>query len=279
MTSPDVAKRRSAGARASGPAHSARWSAGREASRLAHQLERERIPVLERAQELAERPDAHSRRTACMLLAHAFEDDPRGVLSSLADLAADEERAVRSAATAACARIAQSNFERALTGLAVWRDHPSPHVRRAVAAAAARAAKPHRLERAPHLVRLIGPLLADSDPAVRRAVGPGALGSLLSAYPEVAFEALIGWSTSSDPNVLWNVAMAFAAEPAAPLAKRALIVLRKLALDERRAVWRAAAAAMWQLGRRRPDVVRPELDRWVNDEARAKVALEALRYL
>jgi hypothetical protein len=73
--------------------------------------------------------------------------------------------------------------------------------------------------------------------------------------------------------------MAFACPSAAPIAKRALIVLRKLALDERRMVWRAAAAALWQLGRRRPDVVRPELERWLEDDVRGKVAREALKYL
>jgi hypothetical protein len=128
-------------------------------------------------------------------------------------------------------------------------------------------------------MRLVDSLLADRDPTVRRLLGPSALGAFLGAYPDVTFDSLIGWSTSSDPQVLWNVAMAFTAASAAPLAKRALIVLRKLALDERRTVWRAVAAAMWQLGRRRPDVVRPELERWLADETRAKVAREALKYL
>jgi hypothetical protein len=126
---------------------------------------------------------------------------------------------------------------------------------------------------------LVEPLLADADPTVRHLLGPSALATFLGAYPDVTFESLIGWSTSSDSHVLWNIAMAFTSASAAPLAKRALIVLRKLALDERRIVWRAVAAAMWRLGRRRPDVVRPELERWLSDEAREKVARQALKYL
>ncbi len=279
MTPSNARKHPPAGSESSSSSRHAAKSPRREALRLARQLEREQVSILERAQELAERREPAARRVASLLLAHAFHENPRAALAALADLAGDADRGVRSAAAAACAVVAATHFERAVAGFAAWRDHSSSHVRRAVVAAVARAAEPHRLERAPHLVRLIGPLLADSDPAVRRAVGPGALGSLLGAYPDVAFEALIGWSTSSDPNVLWNVAMAFTAASAAPLAKRALIVLRKLALDERRVVWRATSAAMWQLGRRRPDVVRPELERWLTDEARKKVAREALRYL
>jgi hypothetical protein len=234
--------------------------------------------MLQRALDLAAAPAPEARRIACELLPSAFGEDPASALAALAELAADTESPVRAAATAACARLADAHFERALAELLAWRDHASPHVRRAAAMACGRAAEPHRLERAPHLLRFIVPLMADADPAVRRAVG-SSLGTLLGAYPEPAFEALIGWSTSSDSNVLRTVAAAFAAEPAAGLAKRALIVLRKLALDERHAVWRATATAMWQLGRRRPDVVRPELERWLEDETRAKVAREALRFL
>ncbi len=251
----------------------------RAARRLARQLEREKASVLERAQRLAKQSDVSARRVACELLALAFDTDPTAAMVVLEDLAADADRTVRATAITAFCRVVRVHFENLDETLAAWRDSDSPHLRRAVAAAVARAADPSRLGRAPSLTRLVRPLLGDADPAVRRAVGPSALGALLGAYPEVTFEALVESSTSSDPRVLWNVAMAFTAAPAAPLAKRALIVLRKLALDDRRVVWRAVAAAMWRLGRRRPDVVRPELERWADDEVRAKVAHEALRHL
>jgi hypothetical protein len=94
-----------------------------------------------------------------------------------------------------------------------------------------------------------------------------------------AFEYLVQWSTSNEPPVLWNVAMAFSAPPAAPIAKKALIVLRKLSLDERRPVWRAVSSAMWKLGRHSPEIVRPELMRWLEDERRVEVAREALKHI
>jgi hypothetical protein len=249
------------------------------ARRLARRLADEQLPVLERAQQLSQRPEIQARLVACELVPLSFDEDPEEAMAVLHDLVSDGDPGVRAAAVAACARIVRTHFARVVEILSGWRDAPSPHVRRAVAVSATRAAEATRLERAPHLMRLVDSLLADRDPTVRRLLGPSALGAVLVAYPDVTFDSLIGWSTSSDPQVLWNVAMAFTAASAAPLAKRALIVLRKLALDERRTVWRAVAAAMWQLGRRRPDVVRPELERWLADETRAKVAREALKYL
>jgi len=44
-------------------------------------------------------------------------------------------------------------------------------------------------------------------------------------------------------------------------------------------VWRAVASALWKLGRRRPDIVRPELSRWLEDERRIPVAREALKHI
>jgi len=249
------------------------------ARRLARRLTDEQLPVLERAQQLSQRPEAQARLVACELVPLSSDEDPEEAMAVLHDLASDGDPGVRAAAVAACARIARTHFGRVIEILSGWRDSPSPHVRRAVAVSATRAAEATRFERAPHLMRLVEPLLTDRDPTVRRLLGPSALGAFLGAYPDVTFDSLIGWSTSSDPQVLWNVAMAFTSPSAAPLAKRALIVLRKLALDERRMVWRAVAAAMWQLGRRRPDVVRPELERWLAEETRAKVAREALKYL
>jgi hypothetical protein len=256
-----------------------RESARRAARQLVKQRTRDGESVLERAQELSRRREAPARLLACELVPFCFDEDPGEAMAVLRDLVDDADHAVRAAAVAASSRIAEAHFERMASALAAWRDEGSPGARRAVAAVVARAAASHRLERAPHLLRLIGPLLADGDPTVYRAVGGRALDGLLRAYPEPAFEALVEWSMSSDPHVLRAIASALCGEAAAPLAKRALIVLRKLSLDERRDVWRVAASAMWRLGRRRPDIVRPELERWLTDETRGKVAREALRFL
>ncbi len=251
----------------------------RGAARAARQARAEGRTPVDVARHLARRRSADERRVACELAAVGAADDPREAMSVLEALVADSDRAVRTTATAAVSRVARLQFERVLESLVAWRDADSPPLRRAAALAVARSAESHRLERAPHVARFVRPLLGDAEPAVRRVVTASLVPAFLRAYPETAFETLVESSTSNDPRVLRDVAMAFSSPAAGPLVKRALIVLRKLALDERHAIWRAVAASMWRLGRQRPDVVRPELDRWLDDEARAKPAREALKRL
>jgi len=235
--------------------------------------------LLERATDLARRPEAAARQLASILCVHAYAEAPDETLTLLARLVDDRDPSVRDVASDASGELLDTQFAGAAARMASWREAPSPHVRHAFLVAVAAAARRERVERADPLLRLVTPLLGDRDPLVRRSVGPSAVAALLQHYPGLAFEHLVQWSTSNDEQVLWNVAMAFTSPAAAEIAKKALIVLRKLSLDERRYVWRAVAAAMWKLGRKRPDVVRPELARWLEDEDRVDVARAALTYL
>jgi len=226
------------------------------------------------------KPDKSTRLLTCELLPFAYGRDQARSLSILEALVEDEDWSIRDAASETCGRIFRSNFSPMLGVLEMWRASKSANVRRAVVLASMRAASPRHLERAEPLLKLLEPLLEDREPLVRRNLGPSALGTvLLQHYPSAAFEYLVKWSTSNDPQVLWNVAMAFSCKPAATIAKKALIVLRKLSLDERRFVWRAVASAMWKLGRKAPELIRPELARWLEDERRVNVAREALKHL
>ncbi|MDD5264612.1 MAG: HEAT repeat domain-containing protein [Candidatus Bipolaricaulis sp.] len=235
--------------------------------------------LLARTAAWAQRPEALARQLASILCAHAYADAPDPTLDLLFSLVGDEEACVREAAAESAGQLLDAGFFPVLTRVERWRNDPSPRVRHAVLVAVGRAARRERAERAEPLLRLIAPLLKDRDPLVRRSLGPSAVATLLQHYPSLTFEHLVQWSTSNDEQVLWNVAMALASPAAADLAKKALIVLRKLSLDERRYVWRAVATAMWKLGRKRPDVVRPELARWLLDEERIAVARAALTYL
>jgi hypothetical protein len=239
----------------------------------------EESPV-EHAERLAERPETAVRQIACQLLSTAYDTDSARSVELLGRLVNDEDWTVRDAAATVSGRLLRKDFPFVLQRLHKWREDSSACVRRAVVVAAARAAHPRRLEWAEPLLKLIEPLLSDRDPLVRRNLGPSALAtSLLQHYPIMTFEYLVKWSTSSDSQVLWNVAMAFSGSAAASIVKKAIIVLRKLSLDERRYVWRAAASATWKLGRRRPEIVRPELMRWLEDDRRIDVAREALKHL
>jgi HEAT repeat protein len=237
-------------------------------------------PVLKYAKDLTKQKEPEAHHLACQLIPACYRHDAPPSLKLLQRLADHENWTVRDAAAEVCGRLLRSDFTGMIDAMREWSKHPSINVRRAVVIAAARSAHPTRPERAEPLLKLLEPLLSDEDPTVRKSLGPSALGgSLLRHYPMEAFEYIVKWSTSNDPPVLWNVAMAFAAGAATPIAKKALIVLRKLSLDDRRLVWRAVSSAMWKLGRRCPEIVRPELMRWLEDERRVDVAREALKHL
>jgi len=252
----------------------------RYAARRLRQTGSEDGSVLDRAEAAAGRGEPSIRHLASRLVAEGYREDPTRALGILQRLADDPDWTVRDAAAEVCGRLLRRHFETVHDTLRSWRSHASPSVRRAVVIAAGRAARPSRPEWAEPLLKLVEPLLVDRDPTLRKNLGPSTIGlALLKRYPTETFEYIVNWSTSCDEQVLWNVAAALAGPAAAPLAKKALIVLRKLSLDERRYVWRAVASAMWKLGRKRPEVVRPELARWLEDERRDHVAREAMRFL
>ena len=220
------------------------------------------------------------RHLACTLLPEVYDYDRDGVVAALRVLATDAKWGVRDAAGRACGTVLARDFAHMINDLYDFRTDSSPHVRRAVAIAAMIAGRKKRLDWGEPLLKLIEPLLSDRDPVVRKSIGPGAIANgLLCDHPDIAFEYLVKWSTATDDQVLWNVALAFSGSCAPPLVKKALIVLRRLSLDNRRYVWRAVASAMWKLGRKRPEIVRPELTRWLEDTRRVEVARAALKYL
>jgi hypothetical protein len=221
-----------------------------------------------------------SHHLACQLIPHAYKVRKKRALGFLPRLIESEDWTIRDAACEIAGLQLRADFARTIAVLETWHIKRSANLNRALAIAAIRAADPMHLERAEPLLKLLEPLLIEREPIVRRNLGPSAIGAhLLAHYPTQTFEYLAKWSTSYDAQTLWNVAMAFSAAPAIPIAKKALIVLRKLSLDERRLVWRAVASAMWKLGRKRPELIRPELSRWLEDERRVSVAREAIKHL
>ena len=240
----------------------------------------EKEDLLENALSWANHDAPAVRHLACALLPEVYEYDRNNVTAALRALAADVEWGVRDAAGRACGTVLTRDFPHMMDHLYDFRTDPSPHVRRAVPVAAMTAGRKKRLDWGEPLLKLIEPLLADRNAVVRKSLGPGAIANgLLCDHPDIAFEYLVKWSTQTDEQVLWNVAMAFSGSGAPPLVKKALIVLRRLSLDDRRYVWRAVASAMWKLGRKRPEIVRPELSRWLEDPRRVEVARAALKYL
>jgi HEAT repeat protein len=236
--------------------------------------------LIEHAQRWIGQPEPEARHVACGLLEESYKADPHETIALLLTLADDTNWTVRESAGEACGTILQDDFARGLETMREWCGNPSENVRRTVLIAVMKAAQMCQIEWGEPLLKLIEPLLTDRRTTLRRTLGPLVLGSvLLSTHPSITFEYLIKWSTSTEEQVLWNVAMAFSGTGGPLVVKKALIILRKLSLDERRYVWRAVASAMWKLGRKKPEIVRPELARWLGDERRVDVARESLKYL
>ncbi len=214
-----------------------------------------------------------NRRLAATLLSRS--PHPEDALSFLQRLVTDGDRHTRDAAAHAAGGLLTAHFDEVYPILGAWRTDPQPLVRRAVVLIAGVAADPLRLDRVGPLVRLLEPLLADRAPEVRSAL-EGVVGEVLfPAYPDDVFECLTYWSASHDEQVLWHVATALAGAPPS-MARRALIVLRRVALSERRYVRGAVARTLARLAETNPDAVGGELRRWIEDPERAPVAREAL---
>jgi hypothetical protein len=250
------------------------------AQQLATTLRESDASLFTHIERLLSDSESTSHQLACQLVPHAYVVHRKRAIALLPALIESDNWTIRDAACEVSGRLLREDFSRMIGDLEDWRSRESVNMHRAVVVAAIRASDSTRLERAEPLLRLLEPLLANSEPLVRRNLGPSAIGMhLLEDYPVQTFEYLVKWSTSNDAQTLWNVAMAFSSPSAVSMAKKALIVLRKLSLDERRLVWRAVASAMWKLGRKRPDIIRPELSRWLEDERRIDVAREAIKHL
>ncbi len=250
------------------------------AQQVVNALHEDDEDLFEHIDQLIATSTGASHHLACQLVPHAHSVKRKKAIDLLPQLIESDDWTVRDAACEVAGKLLREDFSRTIGVFEAWRSHGSVNVYRAIEIAAIRAADSTHLERAEPLLKLLEPLMSESEPLVRRNLGPAAIGAhLLAHYPTLTFEYLVKWSTSNDAQTLWNVAMALSAPPAVPITKKALIVLRKLSLDERRFVWRAVASAMWKLGRKRPDIIRPELARWLEDERRVNVAREAIKHL
>ncbi len=214
-----------------------------------------------------------ARRLAAALLGRSPR--PEDALGLLRQLAADGDHYTREAAVQAGGDLLIRHFDEVYPILGAWRTDPSPLVRRAVALIAGAAADPARLDRVDPLLRLLGPLLADRAVEVRTGVAAALVHAFFPAYPDDVFEQLTYWSASHDEQVLWHVATALGGAPP-ELARRGLIVLRRVALSERRYVRAAVARTLARLAAASPDAVGAELRRWLGDEERLPIAREAL---
>lgn len=236
--------------------------------------------IFEWAKQLATRNGTKSLACLMTTLCNPYIRHEEEVKELLLNLGNDANWGTRETAAYAFANVLLKNFDKSYSQFQQWARHDSENIRRAVVLAVKYVAKARKPEYGEPLLRLIEPLLSDKSVYVRKNLGPFAIGDgLLRAYPKLTIEYIEKWSHSQDEQILWNVAMVFSAAEGAKHCDEALPILRRLATDDRRYVWRAVASALKNLGRRKPEKVKPELNSWLNNGQRRKVAETALHYI
>jgi len=223
-----------------------------------------------------------TRNIACHVFAlgNPYSRHEKETKHFLLDLGNDERWETRESAAYAFSNVLLKNFNEVYPQFQEWVTNGSGNIRRAVALATKYVSKARKSDYGEPLLRLVEHLLSDKSIYVRRNLGSFAIGDgILRAYPKLTMQYIEKWSHSPDEQVLWNVAMIFTSAESAKHCDEALPILRKLATDDRRFVWRAVASALRNLGRRHPEKVKPELQRWLKDEKRKKVAETALSFI
>lgn len=152
----------------------------------------------------------------------------------------------------AASEIKNINDKQFTTYLPVWREwvsDPNLNIRRAVEVGLLRIPKAYYGE----AFELLVPLLFDDDPYVRKNCGPFALSAVGYRNPEDAFRRFRELIKSENGNVRWNIAMCLGVMFGVRYPKQSISLLKTLAKDERRFVWRAVASSLIKLLRRFPE--------------------------
>lgn len=158
----------------------------------------------------------------------------------------------------AAAEIKKINDDSFLEYLPVWKEwvkDPNPNIRRATEVGLLRVKK----EFATEALDLLEPLLYDDNVYVRKNCGSFALSHVGYKDPDSTFQKLKSWIKIDNKYVRWNVAQCLGAWFGQTYPEGALELLRKLASDEERFVWRAAASSLVKLIRKHPELKREVL--------------------
>ncbi len=173
----------------------------------------------------------------------------RKLLKKIQNLAIDEDWGVRENAASQIKKINDEHFTEYLPTWKDWVLDKNPNIRRAVLASLTRLNKIY-VKKA---INLIEPLLSDKNSYVKKSCGAFVLSRLCYKEPEFSFDKLNKWVKEKDENIRWNVAACLGGWFGVNNPDKALNILKILASDKRRFVWRAAASSMIKLLRRFPE--------------------------
>ncbi|MCD6528315.1 HEAT repeat domain-containing protein [bacterium] len=153
-----------------------------------------------------------------------------------------------------------------------WVKDPNPNIRRAVEVGLLRVKK----EFVPHALDLLDSLMYDNDSYVRKNCGPFVLSHVGYKDPDTTFKRLRKWMKIKNKNVRWNVATCLGAWFGRSYPEESLKLLKILARDKEKFVWRAAASSLIKLIRKHPRL-RQGVFSWKNCEQCLNVVKKYIR--
>ena len=137
----------------------------------------------------------------------------------------------------------------------------NPNIRRAVEVGLLRIKK----EFVPQALDLLEVLIYDDNTYVRKNCGPFALSLVSYKDSKTAFLKLKKWIKINNKNVRWNVAMCLGVVFGQRHSDESLTLLKILAKDKEKYVWRAAASSLVKLIRKHPKL-KQDVFSWNNSK-------------
>ena len=170
------------------------------------------------------------------------------LLSKIRKMANSDKWGVREDAAVEIKKINDKFFLEYLPVWKKWVADPNPNIRRAVEVGLLRIKK----EFVPHALDLLDPLMRDDNAYVRKNCGPFALSHVGHKEPSTTFKRLRKWMKVRNKNVRWNIAMCLGVWFGQSNLEESLKLLKILAKDQEKFVWRAAASSLVKLIRKHP---------------------------
>jgi len=183
------------------------------------------------------------------------------LLARIKELANSSDWRVREDAAAEIKKINDKSFVEYLPVWQRWAKDPNPNIRRTAEVGLLRIKAEFVLQ----ALDLLELLLFDDNVYVRKNCGPFALSAVGYKDPVSAFKKLKSWIEIDDRYVRWNVAMSLGVRFGQAYPAEALKLLKELANDEERFVWRAASSSIVKLIRNHPELQK-EVLLWDNCE-------------
>ena len=140
-----------------------------------------------------------------------------------------------------------------------WTKDQNPNVRRAIEVGLLRINKKY----VKNALMLLKPLLYDDNSYVRKNCGPFSLSHICYKDPTLGFKKIEEWMKIDNVNVKWNIAMCLGAWFGLKYPDKSIKLLKTLAKDKRRFVWRAASSSLIKILRKHPKY-KKEVYSWKN---------------